>query len=62
MILGRADLRTGVSEAKFDAGAEFEVRLAVAPQKPPEKLIFRSENVHRKKQIGATFFSHLAIV
>ena len=30
---GRTDLRIGLSEAKFDAGVDFEVRLAVAPPK-----------------------------
>ena len=43
MIFGRTDLRIGVSGAKFDAESDFEVRLAVAPQKPgqnSEKLIF----------------------
>ena len=43
MILGRTDLRIGVSGAKFDAEADFEVRLAVAPPKLgqiDEKLIF----------------------
>ena len=44
MIFGRTDLRTGGSEAKFDGEADFEVRSAVAPQKPCEKLIFRSKN------------------
>ena len=47
MFFGRTDLRTSVSRAKFDAESDFEVRLAVAPQKPSqngEKLIFRSEN------------------
>ena len=46
MILGRTDLRKGVSGAKFDAESDFEVRLAVAPQKPSKnnrKMIFRSE-------------------
>ena len=48
MIFGRTDLRTSVSRAKFDAESDFEVCLAVAPQKPGQnnkKLIFRSENV-----------------
>ena len=36
MILGRTDLRKGVSGAKFDAESDFEVRLAVAPQKPSQ--------------------------
>ena len=46
MIFGRKDLRKAVSGAKFDGQADFEVRLALAPQKPgqnSEKLIFRSE-------------------
>ena len=45
MIFGRTDLRISLSEAKFDAEADFDVRSAVAPQKPEqinEKLIFRS--------------------
>ena len=44
VIFRRTDLRIGVSEAKFDAESDFEVGLAVAPQKPSqnsEKLIFR---------------------
>ena len=47
MNFGRTDLRKGVSGAKFDGQTDFDVRLAVAPQKPgqnSEKLIFRSEN------------------
>ena len=46
IIFGRTDLRKGVSRAKFDAESDFEVHLAVAPQKPcqnSEKTIFRSE-------------------
>ena len=41
MIFGRTDLRIGVSKAKFDAESDFEVRLAVAHQKPGQ---------NRKKQ------------
>ena len=47
MIFGRTDLRKLVSGAKFDEEYDFDVRLAVAPQKPDqnnEKLIFRLEN------------------
>ena len=43
IIFGRTDLRKGVSRAKFDAESDFEVHLAVAPQKPchnSEKTIF----------------------
>ena len=45
---GRTDLRISLSEAKFNAEADFDVRLAVAPPKPhemDEKLFFGSENV-----------------
>ena len=46
IIFGRTDLRKGVSRAKFDAESDFEVHLAVAPQKHcqnSEKTIFRPE-------------------
>ena len=46
MIFNRTDLRKAVSGAKFDAESDFEVRLAVASQKPgqnSQKLIYRSE-------------------
>ena len=46
MIFGRADLRKGVSGAKFDAESDFEVHLAVTPPKPcqnSEKTICRPE-------------------
>ena len=48
MIFGRIDLRISVSGAKFDAESDFEVRLAVAPQKPgrnSKKLMFRPKIV-----------------
>ena len=51
IIFGRTDLRKGVSRAKFDAESDFEVHLAVAPQKPSqnsENKIFRPENVAEK--------------
>ena len=56
MIFGRTDLRKGASKAKFDAGADFDVRLAVAPRKRHEKLIFRSENFGKKNFRAKTFF------
>ena len=56
MIFGRTDLRTGGSEAKFDGEADFEVRSAVAPQKPCEKLIFRSKNDVEKKLLASILF------
>ena len=52
MIFGRTDLRISLSEAKFDAEADFDVRSAVAPQKPDqidEKTISRSKNFPGKK-------------
>ena len=51
-FFGRTDLRISLSEAKFDAEADFDVRSAVAPQKPDqidEKLIFRSNKFPGKK-------------
>ena len=56
MIFGRTDLRKGVSGAKFDGQADFEIRLALAPPKPGQnskKLKFRSENF-AKKRFGAS--------
>ena len=48
MIFGRTDLRKGESGAKFDAEADFEVRLAAAPQKlgqNSEKLNFPTQQI-----------------
>ena len=45
-FFGRADLSISVSRAKFDEESDFEVRSAVAPQKPrqiSETRYFRSE-------------------
>ena len=50
-IFGRTDLRISLSEAKFDAEADFDVRSAVAPQKPDqidEKPIFHSKKIPEK--------------
>ena len=55
MIFSRTDLRKAVSGAKFDAESDFEVRLAVAPQKPgqnSEKLIFRPQTNRRFFFVG----------
>ena len=46
VFFGRTDLRISLSRAKFDEQADFEVRSAVARQKPrqiSEKQNFRSE-------------------
>ena len=48
MIFGCTDLRISVSEAKFDAESDFEVRLAIAPPKSiknDEKLISDTEKI-----------------
>ena len=37
MSFGRTELRINVFGAKFDVESDFEVRLAVAPQKPDQK-------------------------
>ena len=45
-IFGRTDLRISLSETKFDAEADFDAHLAVAPPKShqiDEKLIFQSK-------------------
>ena len=43
-IFGRTDLRKGVSKAKFDAEADFEVRLPPDFPKPHENLKKTSRN------------------
>ena len=55
MIFGRTDLRKSLSRAKFDEAADFEVRSAVAPQKPcllSEKQNFRSKKHTEKILFG----------
>ena len=50
-ILGHTDLRISLSKAKFDAEADFDVRLAVGRRKPRllgEKQNFRSANFAEK--------------
>ena len=56
MIFGRTDLRISLSRAKFDEEADFEVRSAVARQKPcqiTEKRNFRSEMFAEKKRLAS---------
>ena len=55
MVFCRTNLRRGLSGAKFDARFEFEVHLAVAPQKPGqtcEKLNFSARKIRK------LFFRH----
>ena len=47
-IFGRTDLRKGVSEAKFDAEADFDVKKSLAPPKSPEN--------HEKQKKMRNFF------
>ena len=50
-IFGRTDLRKGVSEAKFDAEADFDVKKCLAPPKSAEnreKPKTNSENFSEK--------------
>ena len=53
MIFGRTDLRIGQSEAKFDAEADFDVRSAVAPQKPDQ---IDEKTIYAKQSRGAILF------
>ena len=54
MILGRTDLRISVSRAKFDAEADFEVRLPLDPPKPSEN--YEKQNFQHKFFVN-NFFS-----
>ena len=45
-IFGRTDLRKGVSEAKFDAEADFDVKKSLAPP----KSVGNTEKQKKKKQ------------
>ena len=43
-IFGRTDLRKGVSEAKFDAEADFDVKKCLAPPKSVENREKQKKN------------------
>ena len=47
-LFGRTDLRKGVSEAKFDVEADFDVKKSLAPQKS-------AENHEKPKKIAKLF-------
>ena len=55
MIFGRTDLRKAVSGAKFDAESDFEVRLAVAPQKP-RRICKKLPKIQIKKKMFVSDF------
>ena len=61
-IFGRTDLRKGVSEAKFDVEADFDVKKSLAPpksaenhEKPKKKSEKKSKNF-RNNFFSASFF------
>ena len=57
VMFGRTDLRERLSEAKFDAEADFDVRSAVAPPKPhqiDERLISERKTI---RIFSESFFS-----
>ena len=47
-IFGRTDLRKGVSEAKLDAEADFDVKKSLAPPKSVENLEKPKKNPKKK--------------
>ena len=54
-IFGRTDLRKDVSEAKFDAEVDFDVKKYLAPPKSPEnheKPEKKIRKIFRKKNFG----------
>ena len=54
-IFGRTDLRKGVSEAKFDVEADFEVKKSLAPPKSAEN--HEKPKKIEKKNFRRFFFS-----
>ena len=56
MILGRTDLRIGVSKAKFDAEADFEVHLPPAFPKSYENIEKLRKISDKKFSIFFNFF------
>ena len=55
-IFGRTDLRKGVSEAKFDAEADFDVKKCLAPPKSAEnreKLEEKKNPKNFRKKVSA---------
>ena len=62
-IFGRTDLRKGVSEAKFDAEADFDVKKCLAPPKSAENRENRKNNPKNfPKKISASKNRKLQIV
>ena len=54
MVFGRTDLRNGVSAAKFDGQADFDVKKCLAPPKSAENHEKPKKN--RKKKFFGFFF------
>ena len=63
-IFGRTDLRKGVSEAKFDAEADFDVKKCLAPPKSAEnhEKLKKNRKIFRKKIFLASKNRKLQIV
>ena len=60
MIFGLTDLRKNLSGAKFDAEADFEVRLAVAPRDPKPHQI-KELSAQQKIEFFESFFDVLDV-
>ena len=51
MFFGSTDLSKGVSEAKFDAESDFEVRFAITPQRLDQNRKKQKSNPKSRKKI-----------
>ena len=56
MILGRTDLRTGVSEAKFDVEYDFDVKKSLAPPKSAENHEKPKKQIEKNNMLDFCFF------
>ena len=61
-IFGRTDLRKGVSEAKFDAEADFDVKKSLAPPKSAENREKAKTIVEKFRDFFSVFRDFLPIL
>ena len=61
-IFGRTDLRKGISEAKFDAEADFDVKKSPAPQKSAENHEKPKKNRKKNSEKNVDFLVRFGIV